>query len=239
MHGRRAGLFKRTRDLPRGHTLAVASFLLAILTLVFLGSAIMIPIVPVIRRAIPFSIRYEVVDLCLVAWIPTTVSAVTCAHIALRRMRHMEGAMRCQRTAKAGIAVASVGVAVFLGFAILAASSPKEHARRPTCKSYLRQLGLACHVYAMDNDDHLPDKLSSLYPDYISSALWIFECPSTDDRVLSAQTIEQDGSYVYVGGLIENSPPDTVLMYDKLGNHQGRWRNVLYKNGEVKRESVP
>ena len=93
-------------------------------------------------------------------------------------------------------------------------------------------------MYAGDPDGVFPDKLLRLYPDYIS-ALMIFECPCTGDRVRSPDRIQEDGSYVYVGGLGQSD--EKLIAYDKPGNHRlrGRGRNQLYVDGHVDWRPAP
>ena len=47
-------------------------------------------------------------------------------------------------------------IAILAGLLLPALSAAKEKARRASCQSALRQLGLACHMYADDNKQKLP-----------------------------------------------------------------------------------
>ncbi len=134
--------------------------------------------------------------------------------------------------------IVSIGIA--LTFAGILLSQARERGRQVSCRSNLHSLGLVVQVYALDYDGYFPDKLSHLYYSYLST-LQIFECPSTNDRILPSEMMEEEGSYIYVPGLTQNDPPGTVLLYDKPGNHGRlgrRGRNVVYLDGHVEWESA-
>ena len=129
-------------------------------------------------------------------------------------------------------------IAILAAMLLPALSKAKEGARRASCLNNLKQIGLACHMYAQDNNGVFPDKLSLLYPEYISS-LRIFVCPSTDDKISSLDEIDENMSYVYIGGLTEDNDPDTVLVYEKPGNHGKAGYNELFLDGRVKWNHKP
>src|SRR3989442_2003857 len=47
-------------------------------------------------------------------------------------------------------------IAILAGLLLPTLSAAKEKANRAACQSALRQLGLACHMYADDNNQKLP-----------------------------------------------------------------------------------
>ena len=99
-------------------------------------------------------------------------------------------------------------------------SVPPRGKARPhidPCDRRVRGIWFACHTYAMDYDGQFPDRLSSLYPDYVTS-LDGFICPYSWDRISSPETIDQQRSYAYVEGLTEFDSPQTVLSFC-LGYH--------------------
>ena len=89
------------------------------------------------------------------------------------------------------------------------------------------------HMYAQDNNEVFPDKLSQLYPKYMTG-LRVFTCPSTDDKISSPDEIDEKMSYVYISGLTEDNDSDTVLLYEKPGNHGKEGYNELFLDGHVK-----
>jgi prepilin-type processing-associated H-X9-DG protein len=134
-----------------------------------------------------------------------------------------------------------------LGLIPAAVGRVREPARRATCKSNLRCLGLACHMYADDSDGEFPtaedwpSSIRLLWPAYVDNPK-LFQCPS-GARVAYRQF--KDGavhagcsSYVYVPGLRADFPEHFVLAYEKLDNHRNKgtyengW-NVLYADAHV------
>jgi prepilin-type processing-associated H-X9-DG protein len=119
-----------------------------------------------------------------------------------------------------------------------ALSQAREKARRISCASNLKSIGLAIRMYSQENKEQFPDKngaegLEMLRAGGYLENVKMYTCPST-------ATISKDGeklteanvSYVYMGGHSESSPPDTVIMYDKPNNHV-KYRNILYADGHV------
>ena len=110
---------------------------------------------------------------------------------------------------------------VLLGTAAILPIRPihkaRPHVDRHSCKSHLRAIWRACDTYAMDYNGLFPDRLSSLYPDYVSS-LDIFICRYSWDRISSPQRIDEEGSYAYVKGLTTSDSPNTVVGFC-LGYH--------------------
>ena len=114
-------------------------------------------------------------------------------------------------------------------------------AQAATCCSRLKQLGLACNMYAMDYDGHFPERLSLLYPSYLSD-LEIYVCPATRDRVSTKDEIDGNSSYQYFGAsLTEDDDPNAVLAKDRHFHerhvHGGRVdRPLLFSDGRVESE---
>ncbi len=94
---------------------------------------------------------------------------------------------------------------------------------RAQCMTNLKQLGLGCHVYAMDYNDRFPSKLQELSPNYIG-AQQIFFCPATERA--------GGGLYILWPGLSESTDSSAILMFEARGNHPGG-RNVLFVDGHV------
>ena len=123
----------------------------------------------------------------------------------------------------------------------------KAKARRAACKTNLKQIGLAVHIYAVDHDGEFPagetavEAFGKLVGDdapgpYLKSA-GTFVCPA-DEAGMKAwketeKLSEETCSYGWVPGLREDSPPDYIVAYDKSPEFHGGMRNVLFVDGHV------
>ncbi len=136
-------------------------------------------------------------------------------------------------------AVGCLGLAAFgllLGLMLPAVSRVRESARRASCKSNLRQIGLGIHMWADDNDEKFPPDLKSLYPDYVDNPR-VFSCPSSRSTYRdfeSGNVTASSSSYAYLPGREAVFPGSFVLAYDKSAdNHSGDGFNVLYCDAHV------
>lgn len=132
----------------------------------------------------------------------------------------------------AGLAIAGIVIAVLvvLVVAVVQPGIPRrELTRRVSCMARLKQIVLSLHMYSQDHGEAFPGDLRKLYDRYVPDPL-LYHCPSTAS-VESPEGIQMD--YEYVGSLASTYPDDTVLAYDKKGNHGGDGRNVMYLDGHV------
>jgi len=110
-------------------------------------------------------------------------------------------------------------------------------ARRAQCRSNLKQLGLALHLYAGDHGGQFPADLLALSPKYVTDS-YLYYCPvARRDHGLDEPTAEEMLSYVYVSGLRPNDPPDLIIAFDEETNHadHGDGVNVLFVDGRAER----
>ncbi len=141
------------------------------------------------------------------------------------------------------IAIISILAAMLLP----ALSSARERARRSSCASNLKQLGLAAQSYALDQRGRFPvlgtsNSWSPLYPDYIGT-VDIWNCPSAmggGEATWSGTYVENE-DYDYYPGLMDSADGSQALGSDKHAggtpdatyNHGGKGGNVLFVDGHV------
>ena len=145
-----------------------------------------------------------------------------------------------------GLVLGCVGllmVPMYVAIAIPSFSRAREQAMRIKCSANMRQIGQALILYANSNGSHYPDKLEVLVLADTTLQSNVFICP--DDKKTppdgsSAQTMAagiasgQHTSYIYVGnGLTLSEPSDSILLYERITNHDNEGMNVLYADGHV------
>ncbi|HWE96221.1 MAG TPA: H-X9-DG-CTERM domain-containing protein [Tepidisphaeraceae bacterium] len=112
-----------------------------------------------------------------------------------------------------------------------------------SCASNLRQIGLACLMYAKDDPlGRFPPSFAVVLATQDITSV-VFCCPESADEPASGATtqaavdqLSADGhlSYVYVGGAVKNNDAaDVVVAYEPLKNHHGEGMNVLFVDGHV------
>ena len=117
-------------------------------------------------------------------------------------------------------------------------------ATTPYCAANLKNIGIACLMYADRHNGNFPDTLEeTLRTTGLTVASLI--CPATNDDPAPGETAAEqiarlhEGhhlSYVYSGkGLTTSVPnPSTVILaYEPLSNHKGDGANFLFADGHV------
>ena len=110
---------------------------------------------------------------------------------------------------------------------------------RLRCAERLRAIGKACAQYASENDGRYPDEFIKLHTECgVDTNMLFCGCRSYPRTVTPEEVIEVTqwglkSAFVYAGaGLSTGVAPDTVLVYERLKNHE--WGiHVLYPDGRI------
>jgi prepilin-type N-terminal cleavage/methylation domain-containing protein len=152
-------------------------------------------------------------------------------------------------------------IAILAAMLLPALSKAKERSLRINCLTNHKQLGLASHMYASDNDGHFTapswvpreataaaqlsesdrsgsdDDLSYLFPQYVPS-LSSFNCPSTRHGIRPDATAQRpDGQTVLIDLVFlagdRNSPRTNGLSYEVFGTFTGARVNHIKKTEQT------
>jgi prepilin-type N-terminal cleavage/methylation domain-containing protein/prepilin-type processing-associated H-X9-DG protein len=130
-------------------------------------------------------------------------------------------------------------IAILAGMLLPALNSAREKARRISCASNLKQVGLALKQYSMDYGDKFPNASNAAgleilrANDYLTDYK-IYTCPSATVTPNSGTEALDDGniSYVFVGQMQETDPADSGISSDICNTHT-KYGNILYLDGHV------
>ncbi len=167
-----------------------------------------------------------------IIFFPASLVGLITGVIALKRNRH-PGTNRTY--AVTGITTGSIGLVLFgivtIGLVILY-NHTITRVNRIHCGINLRQIALACKMYANDQP-------GQIYPDSFQTVVLaqdltdlVFNCPSsnqtpastgggTDPKIWASKLSVASGtcSYIYITGHTDNDPGNMVLAYEPLSNH--------------------
>ena len=140
-------------------------------------------------------------------------------------------------------------IAILAGMLLPALNSARESARKASCMSNLKQIGLGIKQYAnmmawegwypKAKEDKVEEHFNLLISTKKMTDVGMYVCPSATDvtKATAAALTANNISYVYVPGLSESSDADLAVAADKTtdgisGNHTEAG-NALFVDGHV------
>ena len=117
-------------------------------------------------------------------------------------------------------------IAILAALLLPALMRARQEAEKARCRSNLKAVGLALHMYAADYDERFPESLKQLVDLGYLARDEALQCPTRKGRAPG------EIDYVYIKGLSLNSRPNEPIVFDRKGNHPDG-RNVLFVDGHV------
>ncbi len=108
----------------------------------------------------------------------------------------------------------------------------REKGERARCAANLKQLVLAMTMWSIDHKDEFPEKLSVLYPTYVTD-LSVFTCPSQHGPTVRQEEIDQETSYILRRPPTDTPPSQEVVLYEDPSNHGGDGGNAAFADAHV------
>ena len=170
------------------------------------------------------------------------IPAIILSSISLSKIS--KGLQRGKGYAIAGLVTGIVGtmnifmIAILAGILLPALSQAREKARRISCVSNLKGIGLAIRMYSQENKEQFPDKNGAEGWEMLRSGGYLenvkmYTCPSANTVSRDGEKLtEENVSYVYVGGHKESDDGNTIIAYDNPKNHN-KYGNILFADGRV------
>lgn len=128
---------------------------------------------------------------------------------------------------------AVVPTSILAGMLLPALGQAREKARSVNCMGNLKQIGLGVILYADEANGKLPDDFQQLVEKGYLTDGAIWGCPGAKNPAKAAA----NSDYIYVGAGLKlgdvTNPTNTVIAYDKPGNHGRKMINVLFLDGHV------
>ncbi|MBN1765293.1 MAG: hypothetical protein JW860_08560 [Sedimentisphaerales bacterium] len=158
------------------------------------------------------------------AWVSATMAGilVLLEIIALIRINRSKGLLTGQ-----GAAVVAFFITLTVGvFSIYANFTHLRFLHHVQCFSVLCDVCDALEKYQSDHQGNYPPDLITL-----TEGNYLDGSSMRGSEDINSYLINQ---YRYHGAdLPKNSPPDMILVYDKFGTHEDRYRDVLFTNGNI------
>lgn len=171
------------------------------------------------------------------------IPAIILGHMALARIKASGGMLTGEGFAIAGLVLGYIGAVLtliaFLGFLagllLPAFAGVREKSSRVTDMNNLKQLGLACQMYAAEHAENMPSDWKSVLNDVgtNASASRIFVSPRSGTQAGSLDMVDSWSDYALVPGRKSSDAPDTVLAFSKPNCHHGKGGNVLHVDVSV------
>ena len=133
-------------------------------------------------------------------------------------------------------------IAILAGMLLPALAAAREKARRISCASNLKQIGLALRMYSQDFNEKFPQLGGGTGFEMLRSGAYLenckmYTCPSTTDQIGTAVAPyacldSASVSYRYAGGMSEASSVESAVCADNTNNHS-KFGNILFVDGHV------
>lgn len=175
-------------------------------------------------QAAIWSLVFGVLSFCL--WILGSIPALILGTVALVKINGSQGRLQGKGLAIAGLVTGGLGL--FVGLMMVGMGLPvfmaiQESAESSREMDAVKKLLVACHSYALDNENQLPASLQDLYPEYI------------DDEALLKRHNKQSGQlepYTYFAGHSLRDPVSVLVA--SPANGKGL-RAVGFTDGHLER----